>query len=227
MTATEKKVLISLLFCALPATAAQGQAVLFRDDFSRAEGPMASSDWSVQAGALTAVDGAAWTGVPEGASGADVRVLAGPDAVADAAVSFQLYNQGLVSDAQRPPAAHDGVHVWLRYRDAENLYAVSVARRDGMVRIQKKAAGRYYDLASPQPLPAGYNRWQRVTVAAQDGEEGAVKISAYVAGRLVASAVDDGVGGPALSGAGRVGLRGDNCRFLLDDFTVTSLGGSR
>jgi hypothetical protein len=218
MTATHKKLLLSLILSALPASAARGQSVLFHDAFAAPNGSFASPDWLVRAGALRAVGQAAWTGSP-----APLRLLTQRDDVGDAAVSLQLYNQGFGTSAA---TAHDGVHVWLRHKDDETLYAVSVSRRDDTVRIQKKSGGRYHDLAPAAPLKARYGRWQRVTVAARDTEDGTVTIQAFVAGRLVASAVDDGVGGPALRGPGRVGLRADNCQFLFDDFTVTALTGS-
>lgn len=251
---TAKKLILSLLLAAVPISAA-AQAVLFRDGFARPNGLItndyatlhpngagakASPRWLALSGSLFALNHTAWTGVPDnhlpqagetrptsGTRSAKLRLVTQNADLGDVAVSFDLFNQGLVHGPKTPAKPYDGVHVLLRYQGDDLFYAVSVNRRDDTVSIKKKAqSGVYVDLTPSLPLKVRYKRWQRVTVAVRNEEDGSVTLKAFVAGKLVASAVDNGVGGPALRGVGRVGLRGDNCEFLFGNFTVTSLPGS-
>ena len=49
----------------------------------------------------------------------------------------------------------------------------------------------------------------------------AVAIRLVRDGTVVLETTDAGVGGPPITGAGRVGLRGDNAEFVVDDFRVS------
>lgn len=251
MTARTTTLLPLLLTVALPALAS-AQSVLFHDAFRRpnglitndyatfhpgGEGAKASDGWLALSGSMFAVNHAAWTGVPDnhipqaggakpttGTRSAQFRVVTQNADFGDIAVSFDLFNQGLVGGPATPRKPYDGVHVLLRYQGDDLFYAVSVNRRDNTISIKKKIqSGSYVDLTPSLPLKVRYNRWQRVTVTARNEGDGSVTLQAFVAGKLVASAVDAGVGGPALRGNGRVGLRGDNCEFLFGNFTVAAL----
>jgi hypothetical protein len=250
MTA-RKTILLSALTVALPALAS-AQAVLFHDGFRRpnglitndyatfhpgGEGAKPSDGWLALSGSLFAVNHAAWTGVPDnhipqagatkptsGTRSAQFRVVTQNADFGDIAVSFDLFNQGLVQGPATPRKAYDGVHVLLRYQGNDLFYAVSVNRRDNTVSIKKKIqSGTYVDLTPSLPLKVRYNRWQRVTVTARNEADGSVTLQAFVGGKIAATATDAGVGGPALRGNGRVGLRGDNCEFLFSNFTVAAL----
>jgi hypothetical protein len=127
-----------------------------------------------------------------------------------------------------PPVAWDGVHVFLRYQDEESLYYASVDRRDGTTAIKKKIrggpsnGGTYVDLATGHhSVPP--NVWEHVRATVASTNDGGVAIKLFVDAVLVASAVDSGVGGPAIVRAGKVGIRGDNAEFEVDGFRVTVL----
>jgi hypothetical protein len=252
MTAHRKKlVTLSLIrLLAISPAPVAAQAVLFHEQFARPNGLITndfatfhpdstaakvSNGWIALSGSLFAVGKAGWTGVPDaqepvpgkmrptGATrSAALRLVTQLSDIGDAAVSFNLYNQGLTSGPAMPAKPYDGVHVLLRYQDDNQFYVVSVSRRDNTISIKKKGPNGYVDLSPDIARKARYDKWQRVTVAVRNTGE-SVTIQAYLAGKLVATALDDGMNGPALRGAGKVGLRGDNCEFLFDDFKVTSL----
>jgi len=50
-----------------------------------------------------------------------------------------------------------------------------------------------------------------------------VAIELYANGKLVASAIDKGLGGPPITSPGRVGIRADNVETKFKNFTVTSM----
>lgn len=150
----------------------------------------------------------------------------------DVEVSFELLDRGLSSGLFAAKNAWDGVHVWLRYRSAAHLYAVSVNRRDGRVVIKKKVpggdsnGGTYIDLCPTVAYPVPYGAWQRVAASAADNQDGSVTLRLRVDGRLLLEAIDDGSDGtPALRGPGRVGLRADNADFEFRSFAVSPLAG--
>lgn len=246
-----KKLTLSVLFAAVPISAA-AQAVLFHDGFARpnglitddyatfhpdGRGAKVDGDWVALSGSIFALHHAAWTGVPDdhipqagdikptsGTRSAQLRLVTRNASLGDVAVSFDLFNQGLAHGVKTPAKAFDGVHVLLRYQGDDVFYAVSVNRRDDTVCIKKKVqSGVYVDLTPSLPMKVRYRRWQHVTVAARNEADGSVTLQAYVDGKLVATAVDNGAGGPPLRGVGAVGLRGDNCEFLFGNFTVTAL----
>ena len=193
-----------------------------------------SPAWEVTSGSLFAIDGNGWTGVPDGAAAditssnatdsAVLRVRSRQDDFANVAVSFRLFLRRFVVTPRTPAQAHDGVHVWLRYQSPYWLYFASVSRRDGSIVIGKKlpdgAGGRYVDLTRVTGHPFPFNHWETVKATiASDGDS--VVIKAFVGGRLLATAVDGGNGGPAILRAGRVGIRGDNAEFEFGGFQVT------
>ena len=253
MTATHKKLSTLTAACLALLSlspSARSQAVLFHDrvpaprglitnDFATfhpgSAAAKASEGWIALSGSLFAVGHAAWTGVPDaqeprpgktkptGATrSAALRVVTQRSDIGNAAVSFKLYNQGLTSSAALPAKPYDGVHALLRYQDESHYYVASISRRDNTVSIKKKTPEGFVDLTPGIAHKARYDAWQRVTVAIRDSDEG-VLLQVYVAGTLVASVVDEGNGGAPLRGVGKVGLRGDNCEFLFDDFQVTAL----
>ena len=144
------------------------------------------------------------------------------------AVDFSLVNVAFTSTATTPPVAWDGVHVLLRYQNEESLYYTSVNRRDGTVVIKKKVpggpsnGGTYYTLATAiRSFAPGTVQGVRATVVTN--ADGSVGIKLYRGGVLAVQATDAGTGGPPITHAGAVGIRGDNDEFRFDDFTVTSM----
>ncbi len=198
-----------------------------------------SSRWELTSGSLFVRNRHGWTGVPD-AGFPDARSSAHNDSAVfrlttvrddfrNVDVRFRLDNLGYVTTSRTPRADWDGVHIFLRYQDETELYYASVNRRDGTTAIKKKVTGgtsnggTYYTLAAGGrgKLPG---RWQSVRVTIRTRTNGAVAINLYLDGRKVLTGVDDGtVGGPPILAAGKTGIRGDNCRFLFDDFAVRKL----
>lgn len=193
-----------------------------------------STDWVVTSGSLFATGGSGWTGVPDGRApdpsssattdSAVFRLLTRADGFKNVTVSFRLRLRRFVTTPRTPAQTYDGVHVWLRYQNANCLYFASVSRRDGEIVIGKKVpagGGRYYHLvrAPGHPFPVG--RWEqvRVTIASTGNQ---VIIRAFVGDRLLARMVDDGSHGQAIQRPGHVGIRGDNADFEFRDFKVTT-----
>jgi hypothetical protein len=190
-----------------------------------------SASWWVTSGSLFRQADTGWTGRPDDRE---------PDPASGAATHSDVFRMvsrrtfGDVTFAVRlrvdayAPGADDvtwsGVHLFLRYRDEYSLYAVSVGRRDGVLSVKKKVPGgdsnngTYFVLAERrgQRLAPG---WHDVRARVVD-EGGGVTITVDVDGARRLSARDAGVGGPPLTGRGRVGVRGDNTEFHLDDVTV-------
>lgn len=194
------------------------------------------SIWQLNSGSLFAKDGAGFTGKPDnvapnatssnGNNSAVLRLLTQRTDLTNFEVDFKLRHEGFFTTSTTPAVDWDGVHVFLRYANEENLYYASIDRRDGTTQIKKKVSGgpsnggTYYTLAGGRnPVPAG--AWQNVRAVIVDQADGSVLINLYADGKIVASAVDRGTGGPVIR-SGASGLRGDNSQFSFDDFVVRS-----
>jgi hypothetical protein len=199
-----------------------------------------SATWQLDSGSLFALDGAGWTGNPDdvapnalstnGNDSAIFRLVTKRSDLGNVSVAFRLDNRKLVTTSSTPAVDWDGIHVFLRYQSEFSLYYASINRRDGTSVIKKKVpggpdnGGTYYDLTPYVSHPVAYGSWQTVKATVQTNANGSVTIALYSGGVLVVQATDNGVGGPAITQPGRVGLRGDNSDFLFDDFRVDALG---
>lgn len=190
------------------------------------------SAWVVTSGSLFRDDDEGWTGRPDdgqsqGDTGSTVfRMISAQRGFADVHVTMRLRVDDLTETDRTPDQPFDGAHIWVRYESDQQLYAVSVDRRDATMIIKKKCAGgnenggTYFDLSSfvtDAPIPLG--QWQQISVTVQDLPDGSVAISASRDGRSV-EAIDGGVGCPPLRGGGGVGVRGDNAELRFDDIRV-------
>jgi hypothetical protein len=190
-----------------------------------------SPSWWVTSGSLFRQAGTGWTGRPDAqepdpasstATHSDVFRMVSRRMFGDATFALRLRVDAYSAGAD--DVTWSGVHLFLRYRDEYSLYAVSVGRRDGVLSVKKKVAGgdsnngTYFVLAERrgEPLAPG---WHDVRARVVD-EGGGVTISLDVDGVRRLTARDAGVGGAPLTGEGRVGVRGDNTEFHLDDVTV-------
>lgn len=194
-----------------------------------------SEDWRVTSGSLFARHGYGWTGEPDtvlpdakstnGTGSAIFRVVSNRADFDDVQVSLRIRIEAITDPADSQ--AYDGAHIFLRYQNPDQLYGVSVFRRDGLVVVKRKlpggaAPGRYRTLATahrPQPL----NTWMRVVTRIVTLDSGSVRITVRIDGKLVLVATDRGVGGPPVKAPGRVGLRGDNCQFSFADFRAEAI----
>jgi hypothetical protein len=204
--------------------------------YSGGPGRHVSPVWIATSGSLFAHGGQGWTGRPDSISpdacscrstdSAIFRVVTRRHDFGDAAVSFTLTNQRLVATRRTPAQALDGVHVFLRYRSPQELYVVSVNRRDHEVVVKRKLPGGHVNGGHYTPIgsPARWD-WkpgvaQHVRVGVRTLGPKRVVLTLDVDGHRLLDAVDDGA---ALLAPGRVGLRGDNDQFLFDDFTVKAI----
>jgi hypothetical protein len=199
-----------------------------------------SAVWHVTAGSLFAVGGNGDTGkIDDGVPGPHSKVNTGSAVFrmhtrrtdfANVKVSFNLNIAYQTSTAYTPESSYDGVHIWLRHRSQYELYAASVARRDGVVLIKKKCkggpvnGGTYYTLSAEAPgAPVVLNKWRKMAATVQNNPSGSVTVVLYVDGKAMVSAVDTGIGCAPITAAAPVGIRGDNTRFRFNAFTVTGL----
>ncbi len=204
-----------------------------------ASGIVTSSNWEMNSGSLFSLQNTAWSGVPDGAgpnigstNGTDssvFRMMSKRADFGDVAVSFSLKNDQLVTTSRTPQQDWDGIHFWMRYQAENSMYYASINRRDNTVILKKKVpggptnGGTYYNMTSSIAHTVPYGAWQKVKTTAKNNADGSVTISLYAEGVLVASATDTGLGGPPIRAPGKVGIRGDNCNFRFDDFTVDAL----
>ena len=118
--------------------------------------------------------------------------------------------------------------MFLRYQSEESLYYASIDRRDGTTAIKKKVpggpsnGGTYYQLAGRRhavtlarvgPRPR-HRREQR----RRQRDDPPLRRGPARRARSTAA-----LGGPPITHAGKVGLRGDNADFSFDAFKVTAL----
>ena len=97
----------------------------------------------------------------------------------DVALSLDLAVLRLRATASTPAQQWDGVHLWLRYQSERQLYAVSVARRDGRVVIKKKCPGGASNGGTYYPLgkdAMGVTVMHFPSTHSPPGEEGATTL---------------------------------------------------
>ncbi|GIE47838.1 hypothetical protein [Actinoplanes nipponensis] len=183
-----------------------------------------SAVWHVTTGSLFAVRGSGDTGSPV------FRMHTVRADFTDVRVAFRLDIAYQKATSYTPESSYDGVHIWLRHRSQYELYAASVARRDGKVLIKKKCpggpvnGGTYYTLGAELPgRPIVRNKWREVSATVRNNPGGSVTVVLSVDGEALVSAVDAGVGCAPIRAAAPVGIRGDNTRFRFTDVTVTTL----
>ncbi len=138
--------------------------------------------------------------------------------------------------------ASNGLLLFSRYQDSQNLYYMGV-RVDGSAIIKKKKNSTYYTMAetknfypgtynhdtSPNLLPM--NKWIGLRSEVKNLSGGKVEIKLYVDNlwtgtwQLVASAIDDGqsYGGAAFTSSGYNGIRTDFMDVEFDNFRIRDL----
>jgi hypothetical protein len=199
-----------------------------------------SAAWMVTSGSLFADNGTGWTGPVDGKSPDPDSVRATDSAVfravtrrrdfANVTVGLGLDVATMTTTPRTRGREFDGVHLMLRYSSPQNLYTVSMCRRDGTTAIKKKTSvdpigdeGTYTTLAQV-PLECPLRSWGRFRAEVRNIGDG-VRITLWKDGHQVVTALDTGQGhAPPLTTPGRVGVRGDNTEFHLRDFSVDSAG---
>jgi hypothetical protein len=149
--------------------------------------------------------------------------------IKSAAIKLKLRTNGFHTTPSTRSQSYDGVHIFLRYASETQLYAITVHRRDGHVVFKKKKTGgpsnggTYYELLHYKYRKVPVGSWDTVEARAKNISTG-VRLELYINGSLFMSVVDTGkIGGSPLTSAGRVGIRGDNTDFQIDDVKVTNI----
>jgi hypothetical protein len=214
-------------------------------DVGRAE---AGGSWLVTSGTLLTRRGHLWSGRPDGgpadpATGrtgsAVLRAVSLRRDFTDASIHGEMRVDALVSTERTPEHTWDGVHLFLRYRDADNLYVVDLLRRDGTLSVKRKSTsvvesstgiqddrtrssedGIYRTLVSARVGDMSEG-WHRFDVTIRD-TAGGVALTVSIDERQWLSTTDSDPS--ALRGPGRVGLRGDNADFTVRRFDVRRNG---
>lgn len=136
-------------------------------------------------------------------------------------LKFRIERYG--STSQTPEHDWDGLHLFMRYADANNLYSFSFARRDGTVAIKRKAvvsdANATYATLRQGRLDVPVGTWHDLAASARNTAEG-VLLEFSIDDKRVLQALDADVDGRAHWSAGRVGIRGDNVEFRVDNFLI-------
>ncbi|GAA3345435.1 hypothetical protein GCM10020358_52500 [Amorphoplanes nipponensis] len=198
-----------------------------------------SPEWDVTSGSLFLRDGTGWTGPPDAArpdirsangTGSSVfRATTKRHSFLDAFVVLRVRNLGLTSRGRMAPSSTDGIHVFLRWHSPEDLYVVSLNRRDERIVVKRKTPGGTvnggtYATLGETAYPVPYGAWQTFRIAIENTAGRTVSISIGNADRTLLRVVDRGGAAPPNLTAGAVGLRADNCDFQFADFQVRSAG---
>ena len=194
-----------------------------------------SPRWTATSGSLFARDGKAWSGLPDDAgndevdvdsklrnNSAKLRVITKRADFLSVVVSFNLTNLQLVTTSETEERDFDGFHVFIRRQTEDLTYYVSVNRRDNTVVIKRKR-DCYYPLNDPAAFNVPLGVPQRVRVESWTVAAGSVAFRLLIDDVLIQEAVDDSEN--AITVPGAVGIRGDNCEFLVDDFEVHEFVG--
>ena len=191
-----------------------------------------SSRWIVTSGSLFARDGlgtngAIDSGTPNAMSStwtgsAVFRLRSRRALVGDMVLQAAYRVEALVSTARTPPHPWDGLHLWQRYRNQDELYVATVHRRDSVVVIKRKCpvdGGTYFTLASS--TGDSDQRWHTADFRAHDLSNGSVYLTLRIDGAVRISARDSGAENcEPIQRWGSVGVRADNALIYLDRVTA-------
>lgn len=198
----------------------------------KTKGVRRSPDWVATSGSLFAVAGMGWTGKPDdvapdaqsrtGTDSAVFRLITRRRDFGGVRISFDLKVEQLVSTARTPPQDYDGLHLLVRYQSPQELYAISLQRRDGTIAIKRKSPGGPSNGGTYTQLAVGeyplVNSWIHVDVTVTDAADGAVQLDVRIDGKLVMLALDRAV--ERIWRPGAIGLRGDNAEFYFRDLVA-------
>jgi hypothetical protein len=134
--------------------------------------------------------------------------------------------------------ASNGVLLFNRYQDQDNLYYTGI-RVDGYAVIKKKKGGSYYTLASSKVFPGTYDRaskpnllpknvWMGITSETINKPDGTVRIRFHVnpgngVWTLVFDKIDGGVGGAPFTQSGYAGMRTDFMDVEFENYLCRTL----
>ncbi|HET7293277.1 MAG TPA: glycosyl hydrolase family 18 protein [Vicinamibacteria bacterium] len=153
-------------------------------------------------------------------------------------VYFRIAKDNLSASPNR--AASNGVLLFNRYKDENNLYYTGV-RVDGAAVIKKKIAGKYYTIAYRKIFPgAAYDRvtnpsllpknvWMGLTAEVLNRSDGSVRLRVHVnqgdgVWALVFDVLDDGrYGGAPFAQTGYGGLRTDFMDVDFENYLLKAL----
>jgi hypothetical protein len=150
-------------------------------------------------------------------------------------IYFRVDKDNLSASSNRN--ASNGLLLFNRYKDADNLYYAGI-RVDGRAIIKKKLAGKYYTLAEKAVFTGTYNRdtnpnlipkntWIGLRSTVKNNADGTVKIQVYMDNGktgnwiLIAEATDNGrTNGAVIADKAYAGVRTDFMDVSFDDFRI-------
>jgi hypothetical protein len=151
-------------------------------------------------------------------------------------VYFRIAKDNLSASPNR--AASNGVLLFNRYKDQNNLYYTGI-RVDGCAVVKKKISGSYYTIAYKKIFPGTYDRasnpnllpknvWMGLTAEVLNNSNGTVRIRFHVnqgngVWSLIFDTVDNGFGGTPFTQAGYGGLRTDFMDVEFDHYLLKTL----
>jgi hypothetical protein len=187
-------------------------------------------NWIATSGSLFVRDGEGYSGLPDGGENgvtidsipengsAVLRVISRRIDFANVEVTFDIHPIQLVTTPRTPEKDWNGLHVFIRRQDENNTYYVDVGRRDGLIQIKRKRDGSYDPLAMPVRYPMAFGSTRNVRVAVATLPDGSVELRLALDGVEVQRAIDSSE--RKIVAPGAIGVRGDNCEFTFDNFSV-------
>lgn len=146
-------------------------------------------------------------------------------------LDYQLLQHGGAGGSDH---SYDGLHLWVRHESQYALYAISIARWDGVFAIKKKLPveeigcadpaneGCYNDIARQIRRPELLDRqWHHAEVTVRTTDNN-VDIELKIDGDVVLSGRDNGTTFGRIIPTGAVGVRGDNTEFSIKNLKVSS-----
>ncbi len=152
---------------------------------------------------------------------------------------FKINHLNLSKDKNRGES--NGILLFNRYRDGENLYYTGI-RVDGFAVIKKKIKGEYFTMAYNRIYPGQYNRkkkpnllphnaWIGLRSEVKNEVNGMVSIKVFIDRKrdgnwqLITEAKDNGksYGGKAFMDEGYAGIRTDFMDIEFDDYKIEEL----
>lgn len=199
--------------------------------------PYTNNKWEMDSGTLYASNGVGYTGVPDdtspnigstnGNNSQVFRLTSKAYTFGNVRIQCALKLAAWTSSAGHPEQDTDGVHVFARYQSQDDLYALSVVRRDNTCVIKKKVnadGGTYYTLGTGVARTApSIGVWTYVRCDIRTIGTTCV-LSIWINNSQILERTDNGVSsGGAIHGPGAVGLRIDNLECYFASYVVDEL----
>jgi hypothetical protein len=197
--------------------------------------------WAVEGGSWYRLSNTAWTNSPV------FRVWSWRRDFRNVRVDMRLKtNRFTGGTPRRGPHRWDGVKIWMRRHmnsgrmqdgHAPAGYSAEIHLRSGQIYVTKKLPGcwshgvcsedgTYWVIGRTKRYRAHLGEWEHVGATVRNNPNGTVTITILRDGKVALQVVDRGGQGhhravEPIRGTGRIGIRGDNADFQVDNVRVT------